>query len=144
MSALTGSRTGHMPCRGVEDRRVHYHEQSRAYIRLHDIVMHGFEEVARVAELRLGINLWSQASDWPSFLAAARRADELGYDHVWTWDHVLAIFGDADQPIFEGYTALAALAQATRRVRLGPLVGADTLPNPGLVRPDVAPHDHVR
>src|SRR3954452_10961048 len=143
MSALTGSRTGHMPCRGVEGRRVHYHEQSRAYIRLHNIVMHGFEEVARVAELRLGVNLWSQASDWPSFLRAARRADELGFDHLWTWDHVLAIFGDPDQPIFEGYTALAALAQATERARLGLFVGANTFRNPGLVAKAVATIDHI-
>src|SRR3954468_11594474 len=57
------SRTGHMPCRGVEDRRVHYHEQSRAYIRLRNIVMHDAREVASVGQLRLGINLWSQASD---------------------------------------------------------------------------------
>ena len=63
-----------------------------------------------MADLRLGLNLWSQASDWPSFLGAALRADELGYDHIWTWDHVQAIFGDPDQPILEGYTALAAIA----------------------------------
>jgi alkanesulfonate monooxygenase SsuD/methylene tetrahydromethanopterin reductase-like flavin-dependent oxidoreductase (luciferase family) len=96
-----------------------------------------------VGRLRLGVNLWSQASDWPSFLLAARRADELGYDHVWTWDHVLAIFGDPDQPIFEGYTALAALAQATERVRLGLFVGANTFRNPGLVAKAVATIDHI-
>jgi len=90
-----------------------------------------------------GINLWSQASDWPSFLAAGRRADELGYVHLWTWDHVLAIFGDADQPIFEGYTALAALAQATERIRLGLFVGANTFRNPGLVAKSIATIDHI-
>ena len=96
-----------------------------------------------MADLRLGLNLWSQASDWPSFLAAARRADELGYDHLWTWDHVLAIFGDPDQPIFEGYTALAALAQATERARLGLFVGANTFRNPGLVAKAIATIDHI-
>ena len=58
--------------------------------------------------MKLGINLWSQASDWPTYLAAGRRADDLGYDTLWTWDHIYAIFGDPHQPIFEGYTALAA------------------------------------
>ena len=43
------------------------------------------------------------------------RAEELGYDHLWTWDHLYAIFGDPHQPILEGYTALAAVAQATAR-----------------------------
>jgi alkanesulfonate monooxygenase SsuD/methylene tetrahydromethanopterin reductase-like flavin-dependent oxidoreductase (luciferase family) len=96
-----------------------------------------------MADLRLGINLWSQASDWPAFLRAGRRADELGYDHLWTWDHVLAIFGDPGQPIFEGYTALAALAMATERVRLGLFVGANTFRNPGLVAKAVATIDHI-
>jgi alkanesulfonate monooxygenase SsuD/methylene tetrahydromethanopterin reductase-like flavin-dependent oxidoreductase (luciferase family) len=96
-----------------------------------------------MGDLRFGINLWSQASDWPSFLAAGRRAEELGYDHLWTWDHVLAIFGDADQPIFEGYTALAALAQATERIRLGLFVGANTFRNPGLVAKSIATIDHI-
>ncbi|MGZ8513450.1 MAG: hypothetical protein ACXW4H_00265 [Candidatus Limnocylindrales bacterium] len=41
-----------------------------------------------MSDVRLGINLWSQASDWPAFLEAARQADPLGYDHVWTWDHL--------------------------------------------------------
>jgi len=96
-----------------------------------------------VDDLRLGLNLWSQASDWPGFLEAARRADRLGYDHVWTWDHVYAIFGDPHQPIFEGYTALAALAQATERVRLGLFVGANTFRNPGLAVKSVTTIDHI-
>jgi alkanesulfonate monooxygenase SsuD/methylene tetrahydromethanopterin reductase-like flavin-dependent oxidoreductase (luciferase family) len=93
--------------------------------------------------LKLGINLWSQASDWPTFLAAGRRAEELGYDTLWTWDHVYAIFGDPHQPIFEGYTALAALAQATERIRLGLFVGANTFRNPGLAVKAVTTIDHI-
>ena len=70
-----------------------------------------------MTDLKLGITLWSQASDWPAFLAAAQPADELGYDHLWTWDHLQAIFGDPDQPIFEGYTALAAARPGDRAGR---------------------------
>ncbi len=96
-----------------------------------------------MGELSLGINLWSQASDWPGFLAAAQRADDLGYDHIWTWDHLLAIFGDPNQAIFEGYTALAAVAQATKRARLGLFVGANTFRNPGLAVKAVTTIDHI-
>ncbi len=96
-----------------------------------------------MSSIKLGVNLWSQASDWPAFLAAAKNADRLGYDHVWTWDHVYAIFGDASQSIFEGYTALAALAQATERVQLGLFVGANTFRNPGLVAKAVTTIDHI-
>ncbi len=93
--------------------------------------------------LKLGILLWSQASPWPDLLAAAQRVDELGYDHLWTWDHLYAIFGDPYQPIFEGYTTLAAWAVATERTRLGLLVGANTLRNPGLVAKMIATIDHA-
>jgi alkanesulfonate monooxygenase SsuD/methylene tetrahydromethanopterin reductase-like flavin-dependent oxidoreductase (luciferase family) len=93
--------------------------------------------------IKLGVNLWSQASDWPAFLDAARLVDRLGYEHFWTWDHLLAIFGDPDQPIFEGYTALAAVAQATERVRLGLFVGANTFRNPGLAVKSVTTIDHI-
>ena len=96
-----------------------------------------------MGELRLGLNLWSQASDWPSFLDAARRAERLGFDHLWTWDHLLAIFGDPDQPIFEGYTALAAAAQATERIRVGLFVGANTFRNPGLAVKALTTIDHI-
>ena len=94
-------------------------------------------------DLKLGINLWSQAADWPSFLAAGRRAEALGYDHLWTWDHIYAIFGDPYQPIFEGYTALAALAQATERIPVGLFVGANTFRNPALTAKCVTTLDHI-
>ncbi len=96
-----------------------------------------------MSEVKLGINLWSQASDWPTFLAAAQRAEDLGYEHLWTWDHVYAIFGDPYQPIHEGYTALAAVAQATTRIRLGLMVGANTFRNPGLAVKSAVTIDHI-
>lgn len=94
-------------------------------------------------EIKLGILLWSQAATWPEMLDAARRVDRLGYDSLWTWDHLYAIFGDPYQPIFEGYATLAAWAMATQRVRLGLLVGANTFRNPGLVAKMIATIDHV-
>ncbi|HUG30437.1 MAG TPA: LLM class flavin-dependent oxidoreductase [Candidatus Limnocylindria bacterium] len=90
----------------------------------------------------LGILLWNQATDWPSYEAAAKRVDELGYDSLWAWDHLYAIFGDPNQPIFEGYTTLAAWAKVTTRVRLGLLVGANTFRNPGVVAKMLTTIDH--
>jgi alkanesulfonate monooxygenase SsuD/methylene tetrahydromethanopterin reductase-like flavin-dependent oxidoreductase (luciferase family) len=94
-------------------------------------------------DTKLGILLWSQGTSWKDFEAAARRADELGYDQLWTWDHLYAIFGDPYQPIFEGYTTLAAWAGATRRARLGLLVGANTFRNPAVVAKMLTTIDHV-
>jgi alkanesulfonate monooxygenase SsuD/methylene tetrahydromethanopterin reductase-like flavin-dependent oxidoreductase (luciferase family) len=85
-----------------------------------------------VTDLKTGILLWSQAAPCPDMLDAAKRVDRLGYEHLWTWDHVYAIFGDPYQPIVEGWTSLAAWAMATEHARLGLLVGANTFRNPGL------------
>jgi alkanesulfonate monooxygenase SsuD/methylene tetrahydromethanopterin reductase-like flavin-dependent oxidoreductase (luciferase family) len=94
-------------------------------------------------DLKLGILLWNQATDWPSYLDAVKRIDALGYDHIWAWDHLYAIFGDPLQPIFEGWASLTATAMATRRTRLGLLVGANTFRNPGLVAKLATTLDHI-
>ena len=31
---------------------------------------------------------WGQRTDWPSLQRIGQRADELGYDSLWTWDHL--------------------------------------------------------
>jgi alkanesulfonate monooxygenase SsuD/methylene tetrahydromethanopterin reductase-like flavin-dependent oxidoreductase (luciferase family) len=94
-------------------------------------------------DLKYGVLLWNQATDWPSYVDAAKRLDKLGYEHLWAWDHLYAIFGDPYQPIFEGYTSLAAAATATPRIRLGLLVGANTFRNPGVVAKIAATLDHA-
>ena len=94
-------------------------------------------------DTRLGVLLWNQATDWPAYEASARRVDELGYDHLWAWDHLYAIFGDPLQPIFEGYTTLAAMAKVASRARLGLLVGANTFRNPGLAAKCAVTLDHI-
>lgn len=91
----------------------------------------------------MGVLLWSQAATWPQFEKAARHVDRLGYDHLWTWDHLYAIFGDPYQPIFEGWTAITGCAQVTSRVRVGLMVGANTFRNPGIVAKNAATLDHI-
>jgi alkanesulfonate monooxygenase SsuD/methylene tetrahydromethanopterin reductase-like flavin-dependent oxidoreductase (luciferase family) len=94
-------------------------------------------------DLKFGVLLWNQATDWPGYIDAAKRLDKLGYDHLWAWDHLYAIFGDPYQPIFEGYASLAAAATATEKIRLGLLVGANTFRNPGVVAKTVTTLDHT-
>lgn len=38
-------------------------------------------------DVKLGALCWNQYADWPSLLDAGIRADKLGYDTLWTWDH---------------------------------------------------------
>jgi alkanesulfonate monooxygenase SsuD/methylene tetrahydromethanopterin reductase-like flavin-dependent oxidoreductase (luciferase family) len=94
-------------------------------------------------DFKLGVLLWSQGSDWPAFERAAQRVDRLNYEHLWTWDHLHAIFGDPQQPIFEGWMTLGAWAKATSRIRLGLMVGANTFRNPGLVAKLATTLDHI-
>jgi alkanesulfonate monooxygenase SsuD/methylene tetrahydromethanopterin reductase-like flavin-dependent oxidoreductase (luciferase family) len=93
--------------------------------------------------VRFGAQLWSQATDWPGFRDAALAAEGAGWDGVWTWDHLLAIFGQWDQPIFEGWSVLAALGPLTDRVTLGLMVGANTFRNPGLTAKLATTLDHI-
>jgi alkanesulfonate monooxygenase SsuD/methylene tetrahydromethanopterin reductase-like flavin-dependent oxidoreductase (luciferase family) len=95
------------------------------------------------SDVKLGILLWSQAATWDEMLDAAKLVDRLGYAHLWTWDHVYAIFGDPYQPIFEGWSLLNAWARETDRARLGLLVGANTFRNPGIVAKTVTTLDHA-
>src|SRR6266508_5805131 len=96
-----------------------------------------------MTNLKLGILLWSQAASWQEMLDAAKRVDRLGYDSLWSWDHLYAIFGDPYQAIFEGYTTLAAWSKVTTRARLGLLVGANTFRNPGVVAKMLTTIDHA-
>ena len=93
--------------------------------------------------MRFGAQLWSQSTDWPGFRDAALAAEAAGWDSVWTWDHLLAIFGSWEQPILEGWMALAALGPLTTRVRLGLMVGAYTFRNPGVTSKPATTLDHV-
>jgi len=103
----------------------------------------GLQEEGRMSGVTIGVLLWNMAPDWPTFERAARRVDELGYDHIWTWDHLHAIFGEPQQPVFDGWMSLAAWAKVTSRVRLGLLVGANTFRNPGLVAKMATTLDHL-
>ncbi|HEY7936484.1 MAG TPA: LLM class flavin-dependent oxidoreductase [Candidatus Limnocylindrales bacterium] len=94
-------------------------------------------------EISLGVVPWSQAATWPEMLAVAELVDGLGYEHLWTWDHLLAIYGDPDQPIFEGWSTVAAWAMVTQRVRIGLLVDANTTRNPGIVAKSAVTLDHI-
>jgi F420-dependent oxidoreductase-like protein len=82
--------------------------------------------------MKFGAQLWSQATDWPAFRDTAQAAEAAGWDDLWTWDHLLAIFGPWEQPILEGWMTLSAVAASTTRIHLGLMVGANTFRNPGL------------
>jgi alkanesulfonate monooxygenase SsuD/methylene tetrahydromethanopterin reductase-like flavin-dependent oxidoreductase (luciferase family) len=94
-------------------------------------------------DLRLGALCWNQYTDWPSLLEAGVRAERLGYESLWTWDHLYPIVGSSDGPIHEGWLTLAAWAQATERIRIGLMVGANTFREPALTAKMATTLDHI-
>jgi len=95
-----------------------------------------------VRPARLGLNLHAIATTWPALAHVAKRADDLGYDSLWTWDHLYG-FDDPTIGIFEGWSVVAGWASITRRPTVGLTVTANTLRNPGLLAKIAVTVDHI-
>lgn len=93
--------------------------------------------------VRVGAQILTYGSTWDQALDTVTLLDELGYDYIWGHDHLYSTGGDPYQGFFEGWTTLTAWAMATKRARLGLLVGANTFRNPGVVAKMAVTVDHA-
>ena len=69
------------------------------------------------------------------FAGIVRDADQGGLDSLWVMDHFFQIppIGTADEPMLEGYSALAFAAGISERISLGTLVTGVTYRQPGVL-----------
>jgi len=83
---------------------------------------------------------WSELLDFWHFLEQETRVES-----IWAMDHLVApIEGELPElSCFESWTTLAAAAQATRRLRIGCLVTANTFRHPALLAKMAATLDHI-
>ncbi len=73
--------------------------------------------------MRFAFKTAPQHTSWDDMLAVWKEADDLEiFESGWLFDHFYPIVDDSHGPCLEGWAALAALAQATSRLRLGTLV----------------------
>jgi len=78
--------------------------------------------------MRFGITILPEHR-WSAAAPLWRRAEELGFDHAWTYDH-LVWAGLPDSPWFGALPTLTAAAGVTERIRLGTFVSSPNYRHP--------------
>lgn len=91
--------------------------------------------------MRVGV-VMLPADPWPETVARAQRLEALGYDHLWTYDH-LSWRRYRDRPWHATIPWLTGVAAATDRVRLGPLVASPNFRHPVTLAKDAMTLDHI-
>jgi probable F420-dependent oxidoreductase len=95
---------------------------------------------------RIGVQLpeVERRVDWPELFAMARTAEAVGFDSLWVGDHLLYdLPGSVTRGPWEAWTSLAALAAATERVELGPLVASTAFHAPTMLAKMAATVDAI-
>lgn len=81
---------------------------------------------------------------WPEYLDLARRAESAGYDSIWVGDHLVYDLPDGStRGPYEAWTTLAAIAAATERVEIGPLVASTGFHAPAMLAKQAATVDAI-
>jgi probable F420-dependent oxidoreductase len=82
---------------------------------------------------KVGVTIHPQNCTIAELRNAWLRADALGVDSIWFWDHFFPLYGDREGNQFECWSLLAAAAVETKAPQIGPMVTAVGYRNPDLI-----------
>ena len=85
---------------------------------------------------------YPDSPDPQELIAFAERAEELGYESLWVWDHIL-LGVDPCFPILDSLTLLSAVAARTSKIKLGTGVLVLPMRNPVVLAKQIASIDHI-
>ncbi len=93
--------------------------------------------------LRYGLKFSQQVHPIDVQMDVWRTGDQAGFDHIWPFDHLLALGPNPAAPIFDGWTVLGTMAAITKRARIGLNVTGNLYRHPGLMAKIAVTVDHV-
>ena len=93
--------------------------------------------------VRFGIQLQAQRTTWPDYQSALAAVEDLGFDTVFTFEHLLPVDGPVDGSCFETFTTLAAMAALTHRIRIGALCAGVMYRDPATLAKAAAMVDQI-
>ena len=83
--------------------------------------------------MKIGLILPLFSGDAERVLSFAERAEELGFDGVFAFDHLFPPGNDPERPVLEAFAMIGAVAARTGRISVGTLVARVALRDAGML-----------